>query len=469
MKHCPVLPPWKSSRFASTPQDCRHVLLQGREAAGAAGGRGAERRPGGAAGPRCSGAAESGSAAAPPRGRTRAAGAAAGPEAGGARRPEARRGCAAWLPGGNRAVTVAAAAAGGPAPSLRGPPERACAPPGSARVNTAPSVQRKHLTQAAGRRHRASPGPARPPAPPRRPRPGRCCPARSGAVRCRPGRRLRLRLPPSRGKRVPRVPACAVLPGLGHAAVAAGSEGVSAARPEISQAMTAAPRGPDLSFLKEEEARAIFQVLQRDSELRRAEKDRVRYQARPPPSLPTAPARGRTARSRAEGQRRGPRLLRLAEESGKRAAPPGRVCAGRGAAAGQGGTGSLRGRLWSRRGEREGRPPAPAAAGPPEPPVPGICSIGTFGKRAVTETALSHGCCSPWLLSFPEEEERATAVSRGVAGRGRSLNQHWYLGRQRCRGRFAGPCGETRRLSGRFWKPSQALAWLKGCSQDPFK
>ncbi|KAM6341903.1 exophilin-5 [Podargus strigoides] len=39
--------------------------------------------------------------------------------------------------------------------------------------------------------------------------------------------------------------------------------------------MTAAPRWPDLSFLKEEEARAIFEVLQRDSELRRAEKDRV--------------------------------------------------------------------------------------------------------------------------------------------------------------------------------------------------
>ncbi|XP_050767446.1 exophilin-5 [Gymnogyps californianus] len=39
--------------------------------------------------------------------------------------------------------------------------------------------------------------------------------------------------------------------------------------------MTAAPQGPDLSFLNEEEARAIFQVLQRDSELRRAEKDRV--------------------------------------------------------------------------------------------------------------------------------------------------------------------------------------------------
>ncbi|KAM6293719.1 exophilin-5 [Porphyrio hochstetteri] len=39
--------------------------------------------------------------------------------------------------------------------------------------------------------------------------------------------------------------------------------------------MTAAPQGPDLSFLNEEEARAIFQVLQRDSELRRTEKDRV--------------------------------------------------------------------------------------------------------------------------------------------------------------------------------------------------
>ncbi|XP_063996849.1 exophilin-5 [Pogoniulus pusillus] len=39
--------------------------------------------------------------------------------------------------------------------------------------------------------------------------------------------------------------------------------------------MTAAPPGPDLSFLNEEEARAIFQVLQRDSELRRAEKDRI--------------------------------------------------------------------------------------------------------------------------------------------------------------------------------------------------
>lgn len=41
--------------------------------------------------------------------------------------------------------------------------------------------------------------------------------------------------------------------------------------------MSAAPQRPDLSFLSDEEARTIFQVLQRDSELRRAEKDRVRY------------------------------------------------------------------------------------------------------------------------------------------------------------------------------------------------
>ncbi|XP_040400024.1 exophilin-5 isoform X1 [Cygnus olor] len=44
----------------------------------------------------------------------------------------------------------------------------------------------------------------------------------------------------------------------------------------MTGAMSAACRGPDLSFLSEDEARTIFQVLQRDSELRRAEKDRVR-------------------------------------------------------------------------------------------------------------------------------------------------------------------------------------------------
>lgn len=56
--------------------------------------------------------------------------------------------------------------------------------------------------------------------------------------------------------------------------------------------MSAACRGPDLSFLSEDEARTIFQVLQRDSELRRAEKDRVRYSRR-----------GRGCAARGGGQR----------------------------------------------------------------------------------------------------------------------------------------------------------------------
>lgn len=139
-----------------------------------------------------------------------------------------------------------------------------------------------------GREAAPAPAPGRPPrpAPPRRARwLRRVSPKarRGGAVRGGRGSGYRHRRRPE-VKRVPRVPACAVPPGLGHAGVAPGCQGVSAARlppparPKISQAMTAAPQGPDLGFLNEEEARAIFQVLQRDSELRRAEKDRVRYQ-----------------------------------------------------------------------------------------------------------------------------------------------------------------------------------------------
>lgn len=78
----------------------------------------------------------------------------------------------------------------------------------------------------------------------------------------------------------------AVVPRLGHAAVAPRCQGAGAAPlPGVSGAMTAACRGPDLSFLSEDEARTIFQVLQRDSELRRAEKDRVRYSRRGLPGL----------------------------------------------------------------------------------------------------------------------------------------------------------------------------------------
>lgn len=40
--------------------------------------------------------------------------------------------------------------------------------------------------------------------------------------------------------------------------------------------MTEAPQGFDFSFLNDEEARKILQVLERNEELRRAEKDRIR-------------------------------------------------------------------------------------------------------------------------------------------------------------------------------------------------
>lgn len=43
--------------------------------------------------------------------------------------------------------------------------------------------------------------------------------------------------------------------------------------------MTKVPQGFDFSFLNEEEARKILQVLERNEELRRAEKDRIRYEA----------------------------------------------------------------------------------------------------------------------------------------------------------------------------------------------
>lgn len=40
--------------------------------------------------------------------------------------------------------------------------------------------------------------------------------------------------------------------------------------------MTEAPQGFDFSFLNDEEARKILQVLERNEELQRAEKDRIR-------------------------------------------------------------------------------------------------------------------------------------------------------------------------------------------------
>lgn len=211
------------------------------------------------------------------------------------------------------------------------------------------------------------PGSGRPPPAPPSPRPAPsagCRPARTGAAEngC------------SQAERVPWVPACAGCPQLGHAGVAPSSEEVSAGRlpppvcPKTGKAMTAAPQGPDLSFLNEEEARAIFQVLQRDAELRRAEKDRIRYWA---------------AKVWVEGAGLG--SAKLTVMSGSRGG-------GRGVAPG-GGT-----------------------AGSPRPPVSGTCGFGTFGeRRIVAGTALSHGCCSPWLSPF-FEEEAASAFHR-AAGR----------------------------------------------------
>lgn len=43
--------------------------------------------------------------------------------------------------------------------------------------------------------------------------------------------------------------------------------------------MTKVPQGFDFSFLNDEEARKILQVLERNEELQRAEKDRIRYRA----------------------------------------------------------------------------------------------------------------------------------------------------------------------------------------------
>ena len=43
--------------------------------------------------------------------------------------------------------------------------------------------------------------------------------------------------------------------------------------------MTKVPQGFDCSFLNDEEARKILQVLERNEELQRAEKERIRYRA----------------------------------------------------------------------------------------------------------------------------------------------------------------------------------------------
>lgn len=182
--------------------------------------------------------------------------------------------------------------------------------------------------------------------------PGCAAIAPEGVAQPTPGRFRAVAAPAVavQGHARPAVPACAVRPVSGHAGVAARSVGVSAARPPpparppISKAMTAAPQGPDLSFLNEEEARAIFQVLQRDAELRRAEKDRVRYRLSPPSCRCPSRPRGGGGRGTgfAEGARPQPGGAGR-RRSRSRFIPTGR--AGKGAAGGRpAGKGLLRSR-----------------------------------------------------------------------------------------------------------------------------
>lgn len=151
---------------------------------------------------------------------------------------------------------------------------------GGTRARGERTLQHQHWIRL---RLRSDGGTASPPLPalpcPAPPRPAglRCDRSGGAALPCQGGSE---RWPLRCGRSGPR--GAGVRGALGHAAVAARSAGLCAARPLVSQAMSAAPQGPDLSFLDEEEARAIFQVLQRDAELRRAEKDRVRYRLSAP-------------------------------------------------------------------------------------------------------------------------------------------------------------------------------------------
>lgn len=87
--------------------------------------------------------------------------------------------------------------------------------------------------------------------------------------------------------------------------------------------MTKVPQGFDFSFLNDEEARKILQVLERNEELQRADKDRIRYTANSSHSFPGAlRGRGRARRGRAAG------AAHLSGPPGERAAPRGKAALG---------------------------------------------------------------------------------------------------------------------------------------------
>lgn len=109
--------------------------------------------------------------------------------------------------------------------------------------------------------------------------------------------------------------------------------------------MTKVPQGFDFSFLNDEEARKILRVLERNEELQRAEKDRIRYKAngflspRGPGRAQEArsfrgvPAGASKTRSRAGGHLRGGFLLRtsgcLVDALATHSIPEGLACESR--------------------------------------------------------------------------------------------------------------------------------------------
>ena len=163
--------------------------------------------------------------------------------------------------------------------------------------------------------------------------------------------------------------------------------------------MTKVPQGFDFSFLNDEEARKILQVLERNEELQRADKDRIRYTANSSHSFPGAlRGPGRARRGRAAG------AAHLSGPPGERAAPRGKAelgfsREGRGRPGRAGlrvsGAGTAFGAFLFPSGSRRAAP------------------AGTRGRRAAA------GARAGWARPSPERSPGAEAGWAGEKGRGR--------------------------------------------------
>lgn len=80
---------------------------------------------------------------------------------------------------------------------------------------------------------------------------------------------------------------------LKNVLVTGGAEELKCSNSHAGENMTKVPQGFDFSFLNDEEARKILQVLERNEALQRAEKDRIRYRAAPSSAPREARTRGR--------------------------------------------------------------------------------------------------------------------------------------------------------------------------------